>query len=445
MALTPAIHSKLALRPPAPAAGKASEKPAVNGQEPFANLLEEKNAAGSGAPPMGNDSSGSADAVQAAMRLSGRKGEAEQAAGDKGTSEFSSPSDGQQATGLQPIHRNHASSSVLNIFPALGGAQTQSPPASLNASGTAEMPLATEFAQQAMVLTNSLDAINQSKRQTGAPAAPIAAGSFTILGQRTHFAPQTSPGFKLAQAQERTNPESTGQGNASAQTAISNVSVSVEPLAAAKEAGSHRNSPSSEKSFAAEEQAMQPAAADAGFAAQAAGQPPASPMQQIFNAIEEAMPAGAPAQSVMQANQLALDGYGPVKSLTIAFDPQGLGTVSIELSMKDSQLGVRVEASEAGTAQLLKQDDGALTKLLESGGYTVGSVSVSLSPQPPPENMQAQTGPGGQSAFSMSNSTGGGGGAGTGGQEGEANKRHDRKGSGYGRSEGANRDRSLYL
>ncbi len=443
MAQTTAIHSKLALRPPAPAAGKALEKPAVNGQEPFANLLDEKNAAGSAARPKGNDSSGSSDAVQAAMRLRGRKGEAERAAGDKETSEFSSPSDGQQATGLQPIYRHYASQSVPNIFSALGGAQTQSPPLSLNANGTAEMPLVTELAQQAIALANSLDAISQSKGQTGAPAAPAAAGSFAILGQQTHFAPETSPGFKLAQALERTQQESAGQGNASAPTAISNVSVSVEPLT--KDAGSHRNGPSSEKSLPAEEQATQSAETDAGFAAQGGGQPPASPIQQIFNAIEEAMPPGAPAQSAMQANQLALDGYGPVKSLTIAFDPQGLGTVSIELSIKDSQLGVRVEASEAGTAQLLKQDDGALTKLLESAGYTVGSVSVSLSPQPSPANMQAQTGPGGQSSFSMSNSTGGGGGAGTRGQEGEANKRHDRKGSGYGRSEGANRDRSLYI
>ncbi len=497
MSQTPAIFFKPALRPVVPPAEKAPKKQAGNGQAPFANLLGEGTAAERGIIPNVTDSYGASDAVPGmgarfAARLSGRKGEAAKAAGDKRASEVSSPSDVKEATGSQPSNWEYASQSAVNVplaFPPGGTsagshsvvsvkqgppasenakasgtaaetktgnnqvltpggtlissassfAQEAGPAAPLNASGTVEMPLAIELAQQALAPADNLDAINQRKPQTSKPATSIAAGSVTVLGLQTHLAPEASPGFKLSQAMERTKTESTGEGTTGAPAPVSNVG---EPVAAAKDAGFHRDSPSGENSPPV--QAASSAGPNMALAAQAGAQPPASPVQQIFNAIEEAAPAGAPAQNATQADQLALDGHGPVKSLTIALDPQGLGTVSIELSIKNSQLGVRVEASDASTAQLLKQSGSTLTKLLESGGYAVASLSVHVSPQPPPASTPAQTGPNGQSAFSMSNS-GGGGSGGTGAQEGEANKHHDRKGSGNGRSEGGNRDRSLYV
>ncbi len=484
MSQTPAIFFNPAPRPVLLPAGKATEKQADNSQAPFADLLDESTATGSCTIPKGTEAYGASGTVPGI----GAQFAARKAAGGKRTSEVSSPSESHEATGPQPSHWEYASQSAVNTAAALspGGNSATSPHAAsvkqspaaeapqapetaadeksenrqvLTPGGTlilstssfaqdtvpsaaldpssAATPLVIELAQQSLLPNDSLHAIDE-REQTSNPATSIPAGSFTVSGLQTHLAPEALPRFKLSQAMDSTKRESTGGSGTGASTPVSNVSGNAGPVTAVKDASSHRDSASRESPAAV--QAAPTAGPDLALAAQAGPQPAASPVQQIFNAIEGAIPAGAPAQNATQADQLAPGGYGPVKSLTIALDPQGLGTVSVELSINNSQLGVRVEASDAGTAQLLKQSGSALTKLLESGGYSVASLSVHVSPQPLPA--QAQQAPNGQSAFSMSNSAGGGA---TGGRDGEANKHQDRKGSGNGRSEGGNRDRSLYV
>jgi flagellar hook-length control protein FliK len=178
------------------------------------------------------------------------------------------------------------------------------------------------------------------------------------------------------------------------------------------------------------------------------GTPPAS--QQILDAIKSAIPAGGDAGQIQRTGDPTAANYEPVKVITIALQPEGLGTVSIQLSLKSSQLGLRLETSEASTAQLLRQSSGDLSGLLQSAGYAVGGIAVHSAPQPAQGDPQAQAGQGGQnSAFTSPGSGGGGtsgGGAAAGGQDRRQPESHGgQQEAGYGRPETANSDPSLYV
>lgn len=132
-----------------------------------------------------------------------------------------------------------------------------------------------------------------------------------------------------------------------------------------------------------------------------------TPSQQIFDAIESAAPP-ASADTPADSAQTASASLQPVKTISLALTPQNLGSVSIELSLKGGKLDVTVKAAEPETAQLLRRDNGALEKLLQSAGYTVQEVSIQASSQPAqPSQTGAQTAPGGQGSADPSNADGG--------------------------------------
>jgi hypothetical protein len=180
----------------------------------------------------------------------------------------------------------------------------------------------------------------------------------------------------------------------------------------------------------------------------------ASPTEQVFNAIESALPAGGGSASASQAaNQTAAATLEPVKTITIALQPDGLGAVSIQLSLKSSQLGIRLEASETGTAQILRQSSSDLSGLLQSAGYAVGSIAIHAAPQTGQGDLQQQQGQGGgqNSAFNPSGSNpggsaSGGGGAGAGGQAQQQTVSQNGQQEGRdGRTETVDSDHSLYV
>ena len=276
----------------------------------------------------------------------------------------------------------------------------------------------------------------------------------TVTEVRTHLVPE-----KLtikSQAQESATTDSApslAEAVSAAETALP-AGQQVSQPAGAGNNSAHRDRSGAEASApdAAAAQPAQSAETNAASAVFTPGQgtPPAT--QQVFDAIKSAMPATAEGMQAAQASDAAAAAYEPMKTITIALQPDGLGAVSIQLSLKSNQLGLRLEASETSTAQLLRQGSADLSGLLQSAGYAVGSIAVHSAPQTAQGDAQAQGGQGGQNnAFNPSGSGGsgtGGGSAGTGGQpqpQRQPGSRDVQQEGGYGRTETANSDGSYYV
>jgi hypothetical protein len=65
-----------------------------------------------------------------------------------------------------------------------------------------------------------------------------------------------------------------------------------------------------------------------------------------------------------------------LKVLHLQLQPLDLGTVTIRMELKDSELSLHVEAERADTADLIRNDQDTLSKLLRSAGYSVDPSSV---------------------------------------------------------------------
>ncbi len=171
---------------------------------------------------------------------------------------------------------------------------------------------------------------------------------------------------------------------------------------------------------------------------------PATPAQQILDGIQRAIPTADNSQPL--TGEPALDGQQPLKTITVALSPANLGNVAVELSFKSGQLGVKLQAQEAGTVQLLRQD-GALKKLLESAGYTVQSLSIHLAPQPSQTaQAPAQATQNGQSFSNPFSSAGGGQEQGQSqSHKGQPTDRNTDQRPGYGRTEDVSGGGSLYV
>jgi hypothetical protein len=209
--------------------------------------------------------------------------------------------------------------------------------------------------------------------------------------------------------------------------------------------GSGANSEASRKTIAAPDTAF--GVSQASSAAPAMGSAAvtgtASPSQQIFDAIRDAAPAASTSSTTASAVQSSPE--QPLKVITLALSPANLGTVSIELSLKGDQLGVKIQAGPSA-AKLLSQDDGALEKLLKSAGYALQGISVQIVPhsaQSSEATMQPQPT---QNSAGTSTSTGDNSGQKQqqryDGQRAEG--RQDR-GQGYGHNQERGRGGSLYV
>jgi chemotaxis protein MotD len=65
-----------------------------------------------------------------------------------------------------------------------------------------------------------------------------------------------------------------------------------------------------------------------------------------------------------------------LKILHIALQPGDLGTVTVRMELKDAELTLHVEAERPETANLIRNDQDALTNLLRSAGYAVDAGSI---------------------------------------------------------------------
>ena len=79
------------------------------------------------------------------------------------------------------------------------------------------------------------------------------------------------------------------------------------------------------------------------------------------------------------------------KVLHIQLQPDGLGTVTLRMSVKDQALRLDIEVGRGETARLIQSDRETLSALLRSAGYLVDGVDVRLAD---PSGANAQTGNG---------------------------------------------------
>lgn len=80
-----------------------------------------------------------------------------------------------------------------------------------------------------------------------------------------------------------------------------------------------------------------------------------------------------------------------VKVLHIQLQPEGLGTVTIRMSVKDQTLRLDLEVGRGETAQLIQRDRETLSALLRSAGYMIDGVEVRVAD---PGGASAQSGNG---------------------------------------------------
>jgi flagellar hook-length control protein FliK len=298
------------------------------------------------------------------------------------------------------------------------------------------------------------NAITQSQSSSSAASVILTAENapgLTVKDVRTHLVPE-----KLTIKSETLNSPASDSASTLAEIpGAAEIAASAEqqisqPVTGAAGNSSRRDHPSGEAAGteAANAQPAQAAGAGAIPPDSAPGQGALSPAQQIFDAIKSAAPtAGGNAQQAQASDPTAAAIYEPLKTITIALQPDGMGTVSIQLSLKSSQLALRLEASETSTVQLLRQNSDDLSGLLQSAGYTVGSIAVHSAPQTQGD-AQAQTGQGGQgNASNPSGSGGSGAGSGSAGAGGQAQAERGggQKEGGYGRTETPDSDSSLYV
>lgn len=157
------------------------------------------------------------------------------------------------------------------------------------------------------------------------------------------------------------------------------------------------------------------------------------PAQQIADRVAaEATSARVPADRAdlvpdQQGSKAAL------RVLHIALQPADLGTVTVRMELKDAELSLHVQAERAETAELIRNDQDTLSKLLRSAGYAIDSGSIrvadSAAPQPGQNGTQSnpQSSPQSQSGASdrQGHAHRGSGGA-NGGEPGPQASRNDR-------------------
>jgi hypothetical protein len=106
-----------------------------------------------------------------------------------------------------------------------------------------------------------------------------------------------------------------------------------------------------------------------------------TPMQQVFQKVLAELPAPsspAPSSTPATMGPVWREPFGgqPLRSLDIALEPAGLGTVTVKLSVRDDVIRVELDTSRSEAAQLLERDRDSLTSLMKSAGYQVEHLTV---------------------------------------------------------------------
>lgn len=119
-----------------------------------------------------------------------------------------------------------------------------------------------------------------------------------------------------------------------------------------------------------------------------------APAQQIAERIATEA-ASTPSFTDRTATVPEQAGGKPVlKVLHISLQPVDLGTVTVRIEIKDAELTLHVEAERAETAEMIRNDQDTLSKLLRSAGYAVDAgagirVTDSAAAQPGQNNTQS--------------------------------------------------------
>jgi chemotaxis protein MotD len=102
-------------------------------------------------------------------------------------------------------------------------------------------------------------------------------------------------------------------------------------------------------------------------------------MQQIFTRVANELATAEAGQfaATDPAAAAAKIVYGsPVKVLHIQLQPAELGTITVRMSLHDSELRIHLDADRRETAHMLQTDRDALSSVLRSAGYRVDGVSI---------------------------------------------------------------------
>lgn len=117
-----------------------------------------------------------------------------------------------------------------------------------------------------------------------------------------------------------------------------------------------------------------------GEAEQDGGAALPSPAQQVFGRIAsvlqeagEAAPQPAFSQFV-PGRELAAP--QPLRALELSLQPEGMGTVTVKLAIRNDTVWVQLDLSRAEAAQLIDRDREVLSSLMKSAGYQVDELSV---------------------------------------------------------------------
>lgn len=101
----------------------------------------------------------------------------------------------------------------------------------------------------------------------------------------------------------------------------------------------------------------------------------ASPANQIADHVIAAAASADPTGQAGAVPGLAVM-KPPIKVLSIQLQPADLGTITVRMELKDSELKLRVEADRADTADLIRGDQDTLSRLLRSAGYAVDPSAI---------------------------------------------------------------------
>ncbi len=416
----------------------ARDAPSITGKELFAKHLDQQSL-GDGQKPVASRAARASQTLteSAALQVKPAKNETEASPGRKNLHLPQDTSSGQQTSYSDP------ESAVSPPIPYLTAKAT-----SVWSPSSEPDALAHETGPQSGLVTEDAQPRGSS---IGASSAKAFAGSFpAVLERQTHLAPEP----QYAVLRQARNLEAV---NAGAAPVSARDSSNETPIAG--NANPMPDKPAKEAAIAgrgllvssvpANEELSNPLAAATAPAAGAGQATPALPLQQILDAITAAESPGQAAQSATKPEAPALVQQQAVKSVTLALDPAGLGTVAIVLSLKGAQLGIAIKASEAGTAQLIRRDNTELSDMLRSAGYSVETLSIEhLTPGMSSNLASAHMQPDGQSSSSFLDASGGGerrSGRGDGNGNGASSNKQEQRDVNRGQNERVSRDSALYI
>ncbi|MFZ4807689.1 MAG: flagellar hook-length control protein FliK [Hyphomicrobiaceae bacterium] len=105
---------------------------------------------------------------------------------------------------------------------------------------------------------------------------------------------------------------------------------------------------------------------------------PAAPVHQIFQRLagelEEIAGPGPSAPAFSAPGRDAA--REPLRTIELALEPAGLGSVTIKLSVRHDGLRVHVDVARSEAMGLINRDKDALTALIQSAGYQIDTVTV---------------------------------------------------------------------